>query len=765
VAWQSFISALFRCRIVIVAVAWSLGAAGFYLLMTQGLREEFTLESLVESGDPDYLVIQEFSEKFISSELGIVAVTMDDPLSEKGLALFSRMDAEIRAIKYIDQSQSILSVPYIEGGGGTLRAILSAAQGKTVASVLEKEPERRDEIRNWLMTNPLVGGNLISKDGKTVAVFVQMAGEEEMGAHRKDVVEDLRALTRKYEASNPEVKIVLAGQLVTLIDIFDAVHRDLLVFTIIVLIMIGAVLMYLFRRVSAMVMALSVAGSAIMFGLGLAILLNISMTMLTQLEVILVTVNTVATCVHLMVARGEIRLEASDAPESHVARETLDRLFAPCTVMTVTTALGFGSLIISDLVPVKDFAILLSTSVMVALVTALGTSATVIGRGGQTAVTSPDSKLAKFLGRMALGSYRHRVLVVILFIAGAGVAGIKIPGLRFESDFVKNFKEGGTVYDSYDYVVKHLTPVSAMDVVVEAKDGGSMLTPELLEKVEKFGDEIQKRYDTIPQVQTLTDVWETAGLAVPSSTLLMNTQLLMLESFGGESIVHMFMTPNRKTARLMCRAYESGVSVYDKLRIKAEVEELGGEMFGSEYEVTVTGLYPFYAKVISGLLRDQLRTFGLAIGLVLVALWVGFRSFKLAMLALIPNTLPMVFVIGFMGWTGVPINMGTAMILSVSLGIAVDDTVHYLWRYRRELRTGKSAIDAMVATHQSVGKACIFTTVVITLGFWVMVFSNFVPTAYFGGLVGVSMIGALGVALILWPLMLVKFHPTEPSGS
>ena len=125
--FESFISAFFRARFVIVAVAWSLGAAGFYLLMDRGLREEFTLESLVESGDPDYLIIEAFLEKFISSELGIVAVTMDDPLSEQGLALFSQIDAEIRAIEHIDQAQSILSVPYIEGGGGTLGAILSAA--------------------------------------------------------------------------------------------------------------------------------------------------------------------------------------------------------------------------------------------------------------------------------------------------------------------------------------------------------------------------------------------------------------------------------------------------------------------------------------------------------------------------------------------------------------------------------------------------------------------------------------------------------------
>ena len=135
------------------------------------------------------------------------------------------------------------------------------------------------------------------------------------------------------------------------------------------------------------------------------------------------------------------------------------------------------------------------------------------------------------------------------------------------------------------------------------------------------------------------------------------------------------------------------------------------------------------------------------------------RSWRVAAVAMIPNLLPVVFCLGAMGWSGIPVNLTTALMLSVTFGIAVDDTLHYLWRFREALADSGDYRVAMVTTHAGVGRACVFTTVVIAGGFWILVLSEFLPTAYFGGLVGFTMLATLAADLVLLPALLTTLRP------
>ncbi|MHC4235706.1 MAG: MMPL family transporter, partial [Planctomycetota bacterium] len=196
----------------------------------------------------------------------------------------------------------------------------------------------------------------------------------------------------------------------------------------------------------------------------------------------------------------------------------------------------------------------------------------------------------------------------------------------------------------------------------------------------------------------------------------------------------------------------------------ADVRAMAQRTFGPAYSIDVTGLYYFYAKLVSGLLRDQYRSFALTVPAVFVALLITFRSVKTAAVAMIPNLLPIFFCLGTMGWLDIPVNMTTAMMLSVTLGIAVDDTVHYLWRFRDEFRRHGDYRAALTATSASVGRACVFTTVVIAGGFWILLLSQFLPTAYFGGLVGFTMLGTLAADLVLLPVLITTFRIAGPAG-
>jgi len=194
------------------------------------------------------------------------------------------------------------------------------------------------------------------------------------------------------------------------------------------------------------------------------------------------------------------------------------------------------------------------------------------------------------------------------------------------------------------------------------------------------------------------------------------------------------------------------------------VRASAARVFGDECETTVTGLYYFYAQLVSGLVRDQYRSFGLTVAAVFGCLVVVLRSVRLAALAMAVNLLPVVGCLGAMAWLSIPVNMTTAMMLSVTFGIAVDDTLHYCWRCRSEYAACGDYREAVVRTHRSVGRACLFTTVVIAGGFWILVLSRFLPTAHFGGLVGFTMCCALAADLVLLPVLIVRFRPFGVEG-
>ena len=170
-------------------------------------------------------------------------------------------------------------------------------------------------------------------------------------------------------------------------------------------------------------------------------------------------------------------------------------------------------------------------------------------------------------------------------------------------------------------------------------------------------------------------------------------------------------------------------------------------------------MYYFYAGLVAHLWSDQFRSLGLTVAAIAVVLCVVLGSLRAGLVALVPTVLPVVVCLGAMGWTGIPVNMTTAMMLSVTLGIAVDDVVHYLWRFREALDQTGDYDAAVRVAHAGVGRACVFTTVVIAGGFWILTLSNFLPTAYFGGLLGFTMCGALAADLILLPALLRIFRP------
>jgi predicted RND superfamily exporter protein len=185
------------------------------------------------------------------------------------------------------------------------------------------------------------------------------------------------------------------------------------------------------------------------------------------------------------------------------------------------------------------------------------------------------------------------------------------------------------------------------------------------------------------------------------------------------------------------------------------IEEVAWAAKGVFPEAEVTGFFVLLTNLIESIIRDQWVTFAAASVGIMALVWIGFRSWKYAVVAMIPNAVPIYMVMGVLGWLGLKMNMGAAMIAAVSMGMSVDSSIHYYSAFRRERRQGKSVHAALVQCQQSVGLAMIFSTVALIVGFGVLISSQFVPTIYFGALMSLAMLGGMLGNLIVLPLLLL----------
>ncbi len=738
----------------ILGVFALLALASVAALVRPGMRDEYSIEAFVASDDPEYDRYLAFMRQFVSNEIAVIAVQAEDIFAPAVLAMMHELVEESRALSGVQRVSAVSELPDLSAGqDGPLALARQLFDARSVYESVLAEPARGAAIREALVREPLVADNLLSRDGRTAAILIQVAGEHASGRQRKTLADSIRALVERAARAHSAVQLVVAGPAVTTVDMIDHLHRDLRLFTGVIVALISGTLFVVFRRWRPVVLPAAVAAVAVLCTLGLSIALHMTMSLIAQIVVILTSILAVANLVHIMVAHEEAR--GADGRAGSL--ETMRRMIGPTFAACATTAAGFGSIGLATLLPFRSFALLMAVGVMIGWLLGL-CCVPLLDRVRRRAQAAARDEVGAWLLRAVHTSQSHRALTLAGFAALTVVCLIGARRIRFESNFLLNFRADSEIRRAYDLISGSLAPVGSMEVVVSGGEGGNIVTPAVLAELAAFSAEVVEAYPAVRKAMSLAELCRVGGLPLPESALGLTARLALLERLFGADMLANFVSADRSAVRVNLRARE-GLQVREKLRMAEEIAERARGRFGEGYRVEVTGIYPFYAVLIAGLLRDQNVCFGAAAVLVLALIWASIRSLALATICMVPNLLPLAFCVGVMGWFGIPVNMATAMILSVAIGIAVDSAVHYAWRYRREVRGGRTPEEAVEITHATVGRACVFTQVIVVGGFWVLMFSEFLPTAYFGGLIGVAMIGALACDLLLLPMMLLFFRP------
>jgi predicted RND superfamily exporter protein len=496
-------------------------------------------------------------------------------------------------------------------------------------------------------------------------------------------------------------------------------------------------------------------------------LAGLQMSMVSSMLGAIVTVVGVGTTVHLIVGCRENRLHGASSLEAF--RQAGRVLAGPILGAIATDVAGLGSLLISTVGPVKDFGLFAAVgSAFVLVAIMLVTPAPALALPTWSGVPRPgwgDRGLSWGLMQTLKHVRQRPKLIAALAVAIAALAFAGTLKLEVETDFTRNFLPDNPLVKSYEFVESRLGGAGVWDVMIPAPkrlDRAYMARVERLETALRgltFVDSTGKTRPALSKVLSLVDTLQAAGKNSALGALTPEEQVS-----GMAAVMPAFLQTLRSEAddqgrrwlRIMLRAEERQPAEVKK-QIIADVNRLARSAFPETQAspgAEVTGIYVLLANLIDSVNRDQWTTFGLATGAIFVLVWISFGRLDWAAMALVPNALPIVLVMGSLGWLGLRVNMGAAMIAAVSMGLSVDSSIHYLAAYRRARRSAASTEQSLFQVQQQVGRAATLSTLALMVGFSVLMTSQFVPTIYFGGLVSLAMLGGLAGNLVILPLLL-----------
>jgi uncharacterized protein len=702
--------------------------------ISRQLQFDQTIESFFPSDNPDILLLNRSRRDFGGDEFVVVAwkqpglITISDDRKVPGVS-------ETANARIVMLAEQLDAIPGVDTNGT-----------RHLPRFLDRSLRSRN-TRNGMLK--LFEGTLISQDHSTTAIILLLRSSAESPETRSETIRKIRDVVTAFDAT-----AVVAGEPILIQDMFDLVERDGNILYVVSLVVLTGVLLLIFRGFRWAAASVSVVISSVICTRAIFVLTGMQLSMVSSVLNSLVTVISIATVMHVIVHYRELRL---DNDSCQAALQTLWDMWQPVFWTMITTAVGFGALLVSDIVPVRSFSMMMVTAVLTALVciAIIMPSTLASGRSIRQPGHAPfESTLSAFLTHLARVVQHQPLLtgtVCLLLVA------ITTPGLfrlTIDSDFSHNFRRSSPIVRAVTFVESNLGPAGTWEIAFDVPEE---LTARFLDTAEALTRKLHalSTADAELTVLSLND-----AIDIPPRLGNSRKRLDRLAR-RHQSLIDSLYNSTEHRMRIVLRSREQQPSETKLQQIDA-VRTLVNQHFQElqaadstlpQQQVTASGVFVLLAKVIDSLLSDQLNSFLVALAGILVCMTIAFRSLKLGLISLVPNVFPIVVVLGSLGMLDIPINMGTAMLASVSFGLTVDSTIHYITSFERA-RQQYTVAEALQVAHASAGRAVVFANLALVAGFMVLTVSAFVPLVYFGALMSLSMISGLFGDLILLPLLL-----------
>ena len=783
-------------KVVIAFLIICLIGFGFY---SKDFKLDASSDTLLLENDPDLQYLREVTNRYGSKEFLVLTYTPDEPMvSEKSLNNLLSLKYKIQSFDWVHSVITLLDVPLLNNSEKPL------AERLTNISTLKDDDVDKERGFKEILNSPVFRNFVISEDGKTTGLIVNIKEDKKLKDTKNlsnEEIENLKEIRKKNNHNNIlEIRetiatynnvgnIFLGGIPMIADDMMTFIKNDIIVFGLGVFAFIVATLWLVFKKVIWIIVPISSCFFSVVIMTGLLGLFNWKVTVISSNFIALMLILTMAMNIHLSTRFLQLKKNFPNKKLIDLIFMTMNKMFWPIIYTVLTTVCAFLSLIFSEIKPIIDFGWMMTIGLIVSFLisfTLLPSLLNIFSKHDVNLKKEQNSKITSTLSLLAINN-RKLVLFISAFILLLSVFGIS--KLQVENSFINYFSKNTEIYKGMKLIDDKLGGTTPLDIILkfpqededknndeedefEDWDDGEDENSEKYwftqDKINKINS-VHNYLDSLPfvgKVLSLTSILEVATQLNDGKTLETLEIGVLYSKIPDEikrEVIDPYISIKDNEARISLRIKDSDEELRRNDLINKINYDLENELNLNKNEFKLAGVLILFNNLLQSLFKSQILTLGFVMFTIFGMFVILFKNIKLAIIGVIPNFIAAFFILGTIGLLSIPLDMMTITIAAITIGIAVDNSIHYIYRFKEELKYNGNYEKTIKLCHSTVGIAILNTSITIVFGFSILVLSNFIPTIYFGFFTGLAMLFAMISVLTLLPSLILITKPLKIS--
>jgi predicted RND superfamily exporter protein len=777
-------------KAIFILLLFALLSFGYF---SKDFKLDASSETLLIKGDPDLEYLKEITNRYGSKDFLVLTFTPNEKMnSESSINNLLSLKYKIQSLEWVHSVVTILDVPLLENSNAPLQERLEKFK------TLKDEDVDRDRGFKEILNSPVFRNFVISKDGTTSGIIVYLKNqklkdlkhnnstkiEEYKDSLKKKNHENIIQIREIIKGYNDVGKIYLGGIPMIADDMMTYIKSDIIVFGLGVLLFIIITLWFVFRKLIWVVVPISSCFFSVVIMMGLLGLLGWKVTVISSNFIALMLILTMAMNIHMSTRFLQLRNKFPDLKNFEIISMTANKMFWPILYTVLTTIFAFLSLIFSGIKPIIDFGWMMTFGLITSFIitfTLLPTLLSFVSKNNLAIHQDNDSKITSFFAKISTNNksiiFTLTGIVIILSVIG-------ISRLEVENSFINYFKKNTEIYKGMKLIDEKLGGTTSLEVILKFPNEKKM-DPDEADEFEDWGDEEDKnndkywftkdKIDRINLVHTYLDSLPSVGKVLSLSSIIeVATQLndnkpLDTLEIGvlyskipdniKSEIIDPYISIKDNEARVSLRIIDSDPNLRRNDLINQINYDLENKLKIKKNEFKLAGIMILFNNLLQSLFKSQILTLGLVMTGIFAMFIILFKNIKLSLIGVVPNFIAAFFILGIIGLLGIPLDMMTITIAAITIGIAVDNSIHYIYRFKEEFTKNNDYNETLKLCHSTVGVAILNTSITIVFGFSILIFSKFIPTILFGVFTGLAMLLAMISVLTLLPSLILISKP------
>jgi predicted RND superfamily exporter protein len=781
-------------KTVFVLLIIAILSFGYY---SKDFRLDASSETLLIEGDPDLAYLKEVTDRYGSKDFLILTYTPNEGMvSDNSINNLLSLKYKIQSLNWVHSVITLLDIPLLSNSEAPLQERLESFK------TLKDEEVDKDRGFKEILNSPVFRNYVISEDGNTSGIIVNIkenkkldnienlskveieAYKDKLKKQNHENILEIRQVIQSYEDVG---KIYLGGIPMIADDMMTFIKSDIVVFGLGVLLFIIATLWFVFRKLIWIIVPISSCLFSVVIMMGLLGILGWKVTVISSNFIALMLILTMAMNIHMSTRFLQLRKDFPDKNNFEIIALTTNKMFWPIIYTVLTTVFAFLSLIFSGIKPIIDFGWMMTFGLITSFIITFTLLPTLLNFAPTKNISikkEQDSKITTFLGSVSLNNkntiFGITGIVIILSIFG-------ISKLEVENSFINYFNKDTEIYKGMKLIDEELGGTTPLEIILKfpAKEEGKKKTSTEDDEFEDWGDEedgndekywftkdkidriasVHNYLDSLPQVgkvlsfSSIIDVATQLNNNKPLGTLEMGVLYSKIPESIKTEIIDPYLSIKDNEARISLRIIDSQENLRRNDLINKINFDLKNEIGLDESEFKLAGVLILFNNLLQSLFKSQILTLGLVMIGIFSMFIILFRNIRLSLIGVVPNFIAAFFILGIIGLLGIPLDMMTITIAAITIGIAVDNSIHYIYRFKEEFSKIKDYNKTLKKCHSTVGVAILNTSITIVFGFSILVLSKFIPTIYFGMFTGLAMLLAMISVLTLLPALILTIKP------